>query len=150
MKGHTIDEYRSLKDKIQALIDNKIVVVKEPAPNVHNNPLPDHKGGGVHMIEIEDDWDPKESIGLVTEGDDPKKQTVTLNPIVVQIQPSGDAEVNMSIPFDFETPASTKMPTPIEVEFESPKASEPFEVVTFPSKGAHPGSNDTSDTVPLT
>jgi len=54
MKGHTIDECRSLKDKIQSLIDNKIIVVKEPTPNVCNNPLPDHKGGGIHMIEIED------------------------------------------------------------------------------------------------
>ncbi|XP_070015052.1 uncharacterized protein [Nicotiana sylvestris] len=59
MKGHTIDECHSLKDKIQALIDNKIIVAKEPTPNVCNNPLLDHKGGGVHMIEIQDDWDPK-------------------------------------------------------------------------------------------
>ncbi|XP_070017350.1 uncharacterized protein [Nicotiana sylvestris] len=57
--GHTIDECRSLKDKIQVLIDNKIIVAKGPAPNVRNKPLLDHKGGGVHMIEIEDDWDPE-------------------------------------------------------------------------------------------
>ncbi|XP_070014461.1 uncharacterized protein [Nicotiana sylvestris] len=61
--GHTIDECRSLKDKVQTLIDNKIIVAKEPTLNVRNNPLSDHKGGGVHMIEIEDDWDPKGSIG---------------------------------------------------------------------------------------
>ncbi|XP_070011074.1 uncharacterized protein [Nicotiana sylvestris] len=85
MKGHTIDECRSLKDKIQALIDNKIIVAKEHAPNFRNNPLPDHKSGGIHMIEVEDDWDPKGSIGLIIEGDKPKKPTVTLNPIVVQM-----------------------------------------------------------------
>ncbi|XP_070028732.1 uncharacterized protein [Nicotiana sylvestris] len=30
MKGHTIDECRSLKDKIQSLIDHKIIVAKNP------------------------------------------------------------------------------------------------------------------------
>ncbi|XP_070019693.1 uncharacterized protein [Nicotiana sylvestris] len=70
MKGNTIDECRSLKDKIQALIDNKIIVAKEPSSNVRNNSLLDHEGGGVHMIEIEDDWDPKGSIDLITEGED--------------------------------------------------------------------------------
>ncbi|XP_070007899.1 uncharacterized protein [Nicotiana sylvestris] len=138
MKGHTIDDCRSLKDKIQALIDNKIIVSKEPAPNVRNNPLPDHKGGGIHMIEIEDDWDPKGSIGLIAEDDEPKKSTVTLNPIVVRIQPYGDAEVNMSVPLEFEAPPPTKMPTPIEVEFGSPKAPVPFKVAVLPSKARVP------------
>ncbi|XP_070024977.1 uncharacterized protein [Nicotiana sylvestris] len=138
MKGHTIDECRSLKDKIQTLIDNKIIVAKKPAPNVHNNPLPDHKGGGVHMIEIEDDWDPKGSIGLIVEGDDHKKPTVTLNPIVVQIQPSKVAEVNRSIPLEFQAPSSAKMPVPIEVKFGSPKAPVPFEVAVLPSKARVP------------
>ncbi|XP_070002320.1 uncharacterized protein [Nicotiana sylvestris] len=59
MKGHTIDECRSLKDKIQALIETKIILEKEPSLNVCNNPLPDHKRGDVHMIEIGDDWDPE-------------------------------------------------------------------------------------------
>ncbi|XP_070008604.1 uncharacterized protein [Nicotiana sylvestris] len=135
MKGHTIDECHSLKDKIQALIDNKIIVAKEPASDVRNNPLPNHMGGGVHMIEIENDWDPKGLIGLITKGDDPKKPTVTLNPIVVQIQPSRDAEVNMSIPLEFETPSSAKTPALIEVEFGSPaNVPEPFEVAVLPSK----------------
>jgi len=92
MKGHTIDECRSRKDKIQALIDNKIIVAKKLVPNFRNNPLPDHKGGGIHMIEIEDDKDPKGSIGLIAGGDEPKKPTVTLNPIVVQNQPFGDVK----------------------------------------------------------
>lgn len=83
MKEHTIDGYHSLKDKIQTLIDKKIIMAKEPAPNIHNNPLPDHKGRGIHMIEIEDDWDPEGSIGLIAEGDDPKKPIVTLIPIIV-------------------------------------------------------------------
>jgi len=65
MKGHTINECRSLKDKIHTLIDNKIIVAKESTLNVRNNPPPDHKGGGIHMIEIEDDGDPEGSIGLI-------------------------------------------------------------------------------------
>ena len=35
------------------------------------------------MIEVEDDWVPEGSIGLIAEGDDPKKPTITLNPIIV-------------------------------------------------------------------
>ncbi|XP_070003356.1 uncharacterized protein [Nicotiana sylvestris] len=133
MKGYTIDECRSLKDKIQALIDNKIIVAKEPALNVCNNPLPDHKGGGIHMIEIEDYWDLDGSIGLITEGDDPKKPIVTLNPIIVQIQPSGDAEVNMFVPLELEATAKTS--TPIKVEFVTPaNAPPPFEVAVLPPK----------------
>ncbi|XP_075103651.1 uncharacterized protein LOC142178225 [Nicotiana tabacum] len=104
MKGHTIDECRSLKDKIQNLIDNKIIIAKEPAPNVRNNPLPDHKGGGIHMIEIEDDWEPKGSIGLITEGDEPQKPEVTLNPIIVPIQPSKEDVINVSVLLEFEAP----------------------------------------------
>ncbi|XP_070017927.1 uncharacterized protein [Nicotiana sylvestris] len=139
MKGYTIDECRSLKDKIQSLIDNKIIMAKEPSPNVRNNPLPDHKGGGIHMIEIEDDWDHKGSIGLIAEGDDPKKLAVTLNPIIVQFHPSEDAEVNMSVPLEFETIPSAKTSTPIKVEFVSPaNAPAPFEVAVLPPKAQVP------------
>ncbi|XP_070010861.1 uncharacterized protein [Nicotiana sylvestris] len=133
MKGHTIDECRSLKDKIQNLIDNKIIIAKEPAPNVRNNPLPDNKGGDIHMIEIEDDWDPEGSIGLIVEGDEPKKPAVTLSPIVVLIQPSKGNVVNVSVPLEFEAP-SAKAPKPIEVEFGIPKAPPPVEVTVLPPK----------------
>ncbi|XP_070007473.1 uncharacterized protein [Nicotiana sylvestris] len=137
MKGHTIDECCSLKDKIQNLIDNKIIIAKEPAPNVRNNPLPDHEGRGIHMIEIEDDWDPKGSIGLIVEGDEPKKPIVTLNPVVVQIQPSEGDVVNVSVPIEFEEPPS-KAPKPIEVEFGVPRAPTPFEVTVLPPKATIP------------
>ncbi|XP_070057755.1 uncharacterized protein [Nicotiana tomentosiformis] len=43
MEGHTIDECHTLKDKIQTLIDTKVIQAKEDAPNVRNNPLPDHR-----------------------------------------------------------------------------------------------------------
>jgi len=55
MKGHTTDECRTLKDKIQTLIDNKVVQAKVATPNVRNNPLPDHRGGGVHVIETNEE-----------------------------------------------------------------------------------------------
>ncbi|XP_070022590.1 uncharacterized protein [Nicotiana sylvestris] len=110
-----------------------IIIAKEPAPNVRNNPLPDHKGGGIHMIEIEDDWDPKGSIGLIAEGDEPKKPAVTLNPIVVQIQPSKKDVVNVSVPLEFEAPPA-KVPKQIEVEFGIPKAPAPFEVAVLPPR----------------
>ncbi|XP_070019868.1 uncharacterized protein [Nicotiana sylvestris] len=52
MKGHTIDKCCSLKDKIKALIDTKVIQVKEAAPNVRNNPLPDHRDKGA-PIKVE-------------------------------------------------------------------------------------------------
>ncbi|XP_070036027.1 uncharacterized protein [Nicotiana tomentosiformis] len=58
MKGHTIEECRTPKDKIQALINTKVIQEKEAAPNVCNNPLPDHRGEGVNVIETDEEWDP--------------------------------------------------------------------------------------------
>ncbi|XP_070002254.1 uncharacterized protein [Nicotiana sylvestris] len=65
MKGHTIDECRTLKDKIQMLIDNKVIQEKEAAPNVRNNLLLDHRGVGVNVIGTNEEWDPEGSIGLI-------------------------------------------------------------------------------------
>ncbi|XP_070014307.1 uncharacterized protein [Nicotiana sylvestris] len=57
----------------------------------------------------------------------------------MMIQPSEDAEVNMSVPFEFEAAPSTKTPTPIEVEFVSPaNAPAPFEVAVLPPKAHGP------------
>ncbi|XP_070050952.1 uncharacterized protein [Nicotiana tomentosiformis] len=92
MKGHTIDECRTLKDNIQTLIDNKVIQEKKAAPNVCNNPLPDHIGEGVNVIETDEEWDPEGSIGLIREGDDPKTSPVTLTPIVVQTQAPFEVE----------------------------------------------------------
>ncbi|XP_070003730.1 uncharacterized protein [Nicotiana sylvestris] len=91
MKGHTIDECRTLKYKIHILIDNKIIQAKEAIPNILYNPLPDHRGDGVHVIETDEEWDPRGLIGLIREGDD-FKPAVTFTPIVVQIQPSVEVE----------------------------------------------------------
>jgi len=55
MKGHTIEECRTLKDKIQTLIDTKVIHAKEAAANVRNNPPPNHIGEGVNVIENDEE-----------------------------------------------------------------------------------------------
>ncbi|XP_070045144.1 uncharacterized protein [Nicotiana tomentosiformis] len=115
MKGHTIDECRTLKNKIQTLIDTKVIQEKEAAPNIRNNPLQDHRGEGVNVIETYEEWDLEGSIGLIREGDDPKTSPVTLTPIVVQTQALLEVEVTAPTPFEVEvTPPIIVMvaPTP--------------------------------------
>ncbi|XP_070014379.1 uncharacterized protein [Nicotiana sylvestris] len=115
MKGHTTVEYRKLKDMIQTLIDNNIIQAKEATPNVHNNPLPDHSGDGVHVMETNEEWDPEGSIELIREGDD-IKVVVTLTPIVVQTQSPIKFEVTTSTPFEVEVALLAATPAPFEVE----------------------------------
>ncbi|XP_070003328.1 uncharacterized protein [Nicotiana sylvestris] len=120
MKGHTIDECRTLKNKIQTLIDNKAIQAKKAAPNIRNNPLPYHRGERINVIETDEEWDPEGSIGLIKEGDDPKKPAVTLNPIVVQIQPLVEVEVTASVPFEVEVTPPATVPIPFEVKVATP------------------------------
>ncbi|XP_070036216.1 uncharacterized protein [Nicotiana tomentosiformis] len=115
MKGHTINECRTLKDKIQTLIDTKVIQAKEAAPNVCNNPLRDHRGEGVNVIETDEEWDPEGPIGLIREGDDPKTSQVTLTLIVVQTQAPFEVEVTTPALFEVEvtTPFTVMVaPTP--------------------------------------
>ncbi|XP_070032492.1 uncharacterized protein [Nicotiana tomentosiformis] len=128
INGHTIDECRTLKDKIQTLIDTKVIQAKETAPNVHNNPLPDHMGEGVNMIETNEEWDPEGSIGLIREEDDPKMPPVTLTPIVVHIQSPIEVEVATPTPFEVEVTTPSATPTPFEVE-----VTAPFNVTVAPT-----------------
>ncbi|XP_070036780.1 uncharacterized protein [Nicotiana tomentosiformis] len=90
------------KDKIQTLIDTKVIQAKEVAPNVRNNPLLDHRGGGVNMIETDKEWDSKGSIGLIREGDNSVTSPVTLTPIMVQTQAPIEVEVAAPTPFEVE------------------------------------------------
>ncbi|XP_070014026.1 uncharacterized protein [Nicotiana sylvestris] len=120
MKGHTIDECRTLKDKIQMLIDNKVIQAKEAAPNVRKNPLPDYRGKGVNVIETDEEWDHEGSIGLIKEGDDPKRPAVTLNAILVQVQLLVEVEVTASVPFEAEVTPPRATPVPFEVEVATP------------------------------
>ncbi|KAK4736956.1 hypothetical protein R3W88_000653 [Solanum pinnatisectum] len=49
----------ALKDKVQMLIDTKAIQLKDPTPNVANNPLPNHQ---VNMVEVDDSLDWEQSI----------------------------------------------------------------------------------------
>ncbi|KAK4736933.1 hypothetical protein R3W88_000630 [Solanum pinnatisectum] len=78
MKGHTTEVCRALKDKVQMLIDTKAIQLKDPTPNVANNPLPNHQ---VNMVEADDTSDWEKSIWVL----EPEEATVTpKTPNVVQ------------------------------------------------------------------
>ncbi|XP_070050700.1 uncharacterized protein [Nicotiana tomentosiformis] len=86
---------------------------KETTPNIRNNPLPDHRGEEVNVIDTDKEWDPDGSVGLIRKGDDPKTSPVTLTPIVVQTQAPIDVEVAAPAPFEVElTTPFTVMVTP--------------------------------------
>ncbi|XP_075080361.1 uncharacterized protein LOC142165875 [Nicotiana tabacum] len=115
IKGHIIDECRTLKDKIQTLTDSKIIQAKKVIPNVRNNPLPDNRVDGVHVIEMDGEWDLGGSIGLIRVGDD-FKLAFTITPIVVQMQWLVEVEVTTSVPFEVEVASPTTTPALFEVE----------------------------------
>jgi len=71
MKGHTIEECRTLKDTIQTLINTKVIQAKQVAPNVIINPLPDNRCDLLNVIETDEEWDQDGSIRLIREGDAP-------------------------------------------------------------------------------
>ncbi|KAK4731886.1 hypothetical protein R3W88_024874 [Solanum pinnatisectum] len=54
--GHDTEDCINLKHKIQDLIDQKVVSLQTVAPNVNSNPLPNHRGVTINMIETDDDW----------------------------------------------------------------------------------------------
>jgi len=86
-----------LKEKIQTLINTKVIQAKEVVPNIRNNPLPDHRCEVVNVIETDEEWDQEGSIVLIPEGDAPKTSHVTLSPIVVKTQ--APFEVKVATPF---------------------------------------------------
>ena len=50
-EGHTIENCKAFKYEVQKLIDQKLLSFKEAGPTVKGNPLPNHSGGGINMIE---------------------------------------------------------------------------------------------------
>ena len=54
--GHDIEDCINLKQKIQDLIEQEVVSLQPAAPNVITNPLLNHGGGNVNMIETDNDW----------------------------------------------------------------------------------------------
>jgi hypothetical protein len=51
IEGHSIENCKAFKHEVQKLIDQKLLSFKEAGPNVKGNPLPNHSGGGINMIE---------------------------------------------------------------------------------------------------
>ncbi|GAU10426.1 hypothetical protein TSUD_419170, partial [Trifolium subterraneum] len=49
--GHTIENCKAFKYKVQELIDKKLISFKEEGPNVKDNPLPGHAGLSVNAVE---------------------------------------------------------------------------------------------------
>ena len=49
--GHTIENCRAFKCKVQDLIDTKAINFNPVGPNIQNNPMPPHQGGTVRAIE---------------------------------------------------------------------------------------------------
>jgi hypothetical protein len=71
-EGHSIENCRAFKHEVQKLIDQKLLSFKEAGPNVKGNPLPNHSGGGVNMIEgagglIKDVADIRTPLSLIKE-----------------------------------------------------------------------------------
>ena len=54
--GNDDEDCVNLKHKIQDLIDKEVVSLQPVAPNVNTNPLPNHGGSNVNMIETYEDW----------------------------------------------------------------------------------------------
>lgn len=49
--GHTTKNCKALKQKVQELIDAKLLTFKELGPNVYNNPFPRHPHPSVNALE---------------------------------------------------------------------------------------------------
>lgn len=60
--GHSTKDCINLKHKIQNLIDQKFITLQIAPPNINNNPLPNHRGANMHMIENEEDWKASEAL----------------------------------------------------------------------------------------
>lgn len=49
--GHTAENYKALKYKVQEMIDNKLLTFKEESQNIKNNLLPGHTGPSVKALK---------------------------------------------------------------------------------------------------
>jgi hypothetical protein len=55
--GHSTENCRGLKFKVQELIDRMLLSFKEENPNVKNNPLPGHASPSVNAVEESKEYD---------------------------------------------------------------------------------------------
>ncbi|XP_059315432.1 uncharacterized protein LOC132066054 [Lycium ferocissimum] len=85
VKGHSTDRCYALKHKVEDLIEAKQIMVKQPAPNVDNNPLPTHDGALINMIRVdESDDDPAKFIVPVDSVEDHGLVAIAYSAIVVR------------------------------------------------------------------
>uniref|UniRef100_M1DD38 Gag/pol polyprotein n=1 Tax=Solanum tuberosum TaxID=4113 RepID=M1DD38_SOLTU len=63
--GHDTKDCINLKLKIQDLIDQNVVSLQTVTPNVNSNPLPNHGGITINMIETDDEWCVTKTIVLI-------------------------------------------------------------------------------------
>ncbi|XP_055806992.1 uncharacterized protein LOC129875775 [Solanum dulcamara] len=54
--GHDTETCVNLRHKIQDLIDREVVTLQTATPNINNNPLPNHEGVNINVIEVGKDW----------------------------------------------------------------------------------------------
>uniref|UniRef100_M1BQB8 Gag-pro n=1 Tax=Solanum tuberosum TaxID=4113 RepID=M1BQB8_SOLTU len=62
--GHITEDCINLKHKIQDLIDQKVVTLQTVTPNINSNPVPNHGGVTINMVEVEEDLNVKKVIIL--------------------------------------------------------------------------------------
>ncbi|XP_050889273.1 uncharacterized protein LOC127094488 [Lathyrus oleraceus] len=51
--GHSIENFKALKYKVQDVIDSKAIKFAPKWPNVNNNPMPPHNNASVNMMEVD-------------------------------------------------------------------------------------------------
>ncbi|KAI5442169.1 hypothetical protein KIW84_011293 [Lathyrus oleraceus] len=52
--GHSVENCKALKYKVQDLIHSKAIKFVPNGPNVNNNPMPPHNKENVNMVELDD------------------------------------------------------------------------------------------------
>ncbi|XP_015075572.1 uncharacterized protein LOC107019693 [Solanum pennellii] len=67
--GHDTEDCINLKHNIQDLIDQEVVSLQPAVPNVNTNPLSNHGGGNINMIEMDEDGCGTKRITLVAQED---------------------------------------------------------------------------------
>ncbi|XP_050896795.1 uncharacterized protein LOC127103590 [Lathyrus oleraceus] len=51
--GHSVENCKALKYKVQDIIDSKAITFAPNEPNVNNNPMPPHNNATVNMMEVD-------------------------------------------------------------------------------------------------
>ena len=82
--GHDTGSCFALKDRVEALIKEGVIQLKEAPPNINNNPLPNHGDANVHMITIDEDCNLEGTIVPVKEREEIESSACVAPIITVQ------------------------------------------------------------------